>query len=102
VIFPERGRDGWLVQSVASAEDAFEPLLPLPSSWAGLRGDALRAVCGVPDAEFCHGGRFIAGARSLEGAQRLAQLALAEGEALGIYPPIFTATGSRRRVTIVS
>jgi uncharacterized UPF0160 family protein len=102
VIFPERGRDGWLVQSVASAEDAFEPLLPLPSAWAGLRGDALRAVCGVPDAEFCHGGRFIAGARSLEGAQHLARLALAEGEALGMYPPILTATGSRRRVTVVS
>jgi uncharacterized UPF0160 family protein len=49
----------------------------LPLAWAGLRGVDLAAVCGVADAVFCHNGRFIAGAGSLEGALRMAELALA-------------------------
>jgi uncharacterized UPF0160 family protein len=42
----------------------------------GVAGE-LAAVCGVPDAVFCHNGRFIAGAGSLQGALRMAELALA-------------------------
>jgi uncharacterized UPF0160 family protein len=41
-----------------------------------LRGAELAAVCGVQDAVFCHNGRFIAGAGSLQGALRMAELAL--------------------------
>jgi uncharacterized UPF0160 family protein len=76
VVYPERGRSGWLVQSVPSANDPMMPLCPFPESWAGLRGAAMQQHTGVADAEFCHAGRFIAGAASLAGALHLAQLAL--------------------------
>lgn len=76
VVYPERGRSGWLVQSVPSEGDPLIPLCSFPESWAGLRGDALQAHTGVDDAEFCHAGRFIVGAGSQDGALRLAKLAL--------------------------
>ena len=50
--------------------------MDLPEAWAGLSGDELREVTGVPDAVFCHKGRFIAVAESGEGALDLADAAL--------------------------
>lgn len=47
-----------------------------PKTWAGLRDEELAKVSGVPDAVFCHNSLFIAVAKSLEGAQKLAELAL--------------------------
>ena len=76
VVYPERGRSGWLVQSVPSESDPLIPLCPFPESWAGLRGAAMQHQTGVDDAEFCHAGRFIVGAASLPGALHLARLAL--------------------------
>jgi uncharacterized UPF0160 family protein len=76
VVFPESGRDSWLVQSIASQDDPFSPMVPFPLEWAGLRDGGLRDASGVADAEFCHAGRFIAGARSRDGACDLARLAL--------------------------
>ena len=35
-------------------------------------------MTGVPDAVFCHGARFLAVARSREGVEALARLALAQ------------------------
>jgi uncharacterized UPF0160 family protein len=49
----------------------------LPKAWAGLRNQELAAVTGVQDSVFCHSNLFIGGARSMEGALRLAELALA-------------------------
>jgi uncharacterized UPF0160 family protein len=48
----------------------------LPEAWAGLRDAELAAVTGVPDAGFCHNGRFIAAAKSFEGVRAMAKLAL--------------------------
>jgi len=79
VVYPERGRSGWLVQSVPSDSDPLIPLCPFPASWAGLRGGAMQEQSGVSDAEFCHAGRFIVGAASLSGALHLARLALESG-----------------------
>jgi uncharacterized UPF0160 family protein len=76
VIYPERGRSSWLVQSVPSEGDPLIPLCPFPESWAGLRGHAMQEHTGVGDAEFCHAGRFIVGAGSQQGALQLAKLAL--------------------------
>jgi uncharacterized UPF0160 family protein len=64
------------VQSIASQDDPFSPMVPFPLEWAGLRDGGLRDASGVADAEFCHAGRFIAGARSRDGACDLARLAL--------------------------
>jgi uncharacterized UPF0160 family protein len=66
----------WMVQQVPKALGSFEGRKPLPAAWAGLRDTALQAVTGVQDAVFCHNGRFIAGAKSREGALRLARLAV--------------------------
>jgi uncharacterized UPF0160 family protein len=41
-----------------------------------LRDAELAAVTGVPDAGFCHNGRFIATAKSYEGIRAMAALAL--------------------------
>lgn len=72
----ENAQGTWMVQTVPPELGSFDKKLPLPEEWAGLRGDALAQVTDVVDAVFCHPGRFICGAESLEGARRLAGLAL--------------------------
>ena len=47
----------------------------------GLPADKLAEASGVADAVFCHNGRFICGAKSREGAVRLAEAALAQAAA---------------------
>jgi uncharacterized UPF0160 family protein len=53
--------------------------MDLPASWAGLRDAELAAVTGVADSVFCHLNLFIAGARSFDGAVRMAERALTPG-----------------------
>jgi uncharacterized UPF0160 family protein len=64
----------WRVKVVQ--EEGFKARKNLPESWAGLRDDALVRATGVPDAEFSHAKRFMAVARSREGALALAKKAL--------------------------
>jgi uncharacterized UPF0160 family protein len=73
----------YMLHTVPATTDTFEARADLPASWAGLRDAELAAVTGVPDATFCHNGRFIAAARSYEGIRAMAQLALREVEAQG-------------------
>ncbi len=80
VIAPSR--DEWQLKSVNVSLDSFEPRKPLPASWAGLRGPDLVAATGVPDAVFCHAGRFVATAHSRKGAMALLRLAF-EGTVKG-------------------
>ena len=49
---------------------------PLPETWAGLRDADLARVSGVPDAVFCHNARFLAVAKTKQGALALVQKAL--------------------------
>ena len=58
------------------ARYSFENRKDLPAAWAGLRDVDLQAVTGVDDAIFCHNGRFLIVAKTLEGARALAKLAL--------------------------
>jgi uncharacterized UPF0160 family protein len=77
VIFPnDTGEPSWIVRTVAAKEGAFESRKDLPESWAGLRDADLAKVTGVPDAVFCHRARFLAVAKTREGAIKLAELAL--------------------------
>lgn len=71
-------RDGkkWKVETVLTELGSFERRIKLPESWAGLRDEELQKVTGVSDATFCHNGRFIATAKSKEGALALAKLTL--------------------------
>lgn len=73
-VYPTAG--SWRVQVVPVVPGQPGARLPLPESWAGLDGDALIALTGVPDATFAHRQRFIAGAQSRNGALALAHLAL--------------------------
>lgn len=49
---------------------------PLPEIWAGKKDEELQKITGVSDALFAHRGRFMATARTKEGALALAELAL--------------------------
>lgn len=69
----------WMLDTMPPEKGSFGQRLPLPEAWAGLQNAELAAVTGVPDAVFVHLRRFVAAAKSREGALALAQLALAAG-----------------------
>jgi uncharacterized UPF0160 family protein len=75
VIYPKR--QGYGLEAVPRELGSFELRRDLPADWAGLEGDQLVAVTGVPDALFCHGKRFLVVARTRAAIERLAELALA-------------------------
>jgi uncharacterized UPF0160 family protein len=77
VVYPKA--DGWGMQAVPRELGAFANRRDLPAEWAGLSGEQLAAVTGVPDAIFCHSARFYVSARSREGIGELARRALAAG-----------------------
>ncbi|MCK4386957.1 MAG: MYG1 family protein [Candidatus Pacebacteria bacterium] len=66
----------WQVRAIKKMEGSFESCRDLPKKWAGEVDAELVRRTGVPDAIFCHNKRFIAVARSKEGALKLARLAL--------------------------
>jgi uncharacterized UPF0160 family protein len=66
-----------MVHTVPATTDTFEARKDLPAAWAGLQGEELAAVTGVPDAGFCHNKLFIASAKSFDGAVEMARQALA-------------------------
>jgi len=77
VIFP-RPDGRWAAQSVPISKYSFIVRHQFPANWAGKTGDDLAFVTGVKDAIFCHNGRFIAVAKTYEGAITLANMALEE------------------------
>lgn len=76
VIYPDSDGSQFQLKTVPVEAGSFDSRMDLPASWAGLRDAELAAVTGVPDSVFCHLNLFIAGARSFEGAVRLAELTL--------------------------
>ena len=74
VVYPRT--DDWGVQAVPLHRQGFANRKDLPKPWGGLEGEPLQKVTGVKDANFCHGGRFMAVAGSREGALALAKLAV--------------------------
>ena len=48
----------------------------LPKEWAGKENKELVSATGVEDAIFCHTGRFIAVAGSIEGIIQMAEIAI--------------------------
>ena len=75
VVYPKS--DGWGLQAVPRKVGDFENRKDLPAEWAGLSGPELAAATGVPDAIFCHTGRFYASAGSRAGVMALVERALA-------------------------
>ncbi|SDO83999.1 Uncharacterized protein, UPF0160 family [Rhodoferax sp. OV413] len=78
VIYPDSDGNQYQIKTVPLEVGSFDTRMDLPASWAGLRDQELAAVTGVEDSVFCHLNLFIGGARSFEGALKLAELALAE------------------------
>lgn len=76
VVYPEFNGGQYQVRVVPKQLGSFVARADLPQSWAGLRDADLASMTGVDDAVFCHNGRFICGAKSKEGALRMAQLAV--------------------------
>ena len=76
VIYPDSEGDQYQIKTVPVAPGSFVARMDLPKSWAGLRDQELSEVTGVSDSVFCHMNLFIGGAKSLEGAIRLAGVAL--------------------------
>ena len=66
----------WGVQAIPQRLGTFDNRRDLPEAWAGLNAAELSALTGVEDAVFCHSARFIAVAKTREGAARLVELAL--------------------------
>lgn len=74
-VFPHP--DGsWNVKAIRDDISSFKNRKDLPLDWAGKRDTELARITGVLDAVFCHTGRFMAVAKSKEGAIELAKLAL--------------------------
>lgn len=77
VVFPSN-RGGYNVQAVPDAPGSMEKRKPLPEAWAGLNGQVLAEISGVKTATFCHTGRFICSAETLEDALKMARKAIEE------------------------
>jgi uncharacterized UPF0160 family protein len=77
VVYPEESSGQHQIRTVPVTPGSFDSRMDLPAAWAGLREGQLAGAIGVPDAVFCHSNLFIAGARSLEGALKMAEMALA-------------------------
>lgn len=75
VIFPSN-RGGYNLQCVPDLPGSFTQRKSLPKEWRGLNGKELQEVTGVQDATFVHPAGFIGGADSLDGAMKLAMLAV--------------------------
>jgi uncharacterized UPF0160 family protein len=76
VIYPDSDGAQYQVKTVPVEAGSFKTRLDLPKAWSGLRDQELAAVTGVADSVFCHLNLFIGGARSLDGAIKLAEVAL--------------------------
>ena len=77
-VYKERSGRNWRVTTVDKKAGSFEPRKNFPESWWGKADTELAKVTGVEDTVFCRNGGIFAGARSKEGALKLAELALKE------------------------
>jgi uncharacterized UPF0160 family protein len=76
VVKPSFESGTWHAYAVRSIGNRFDSRLDFPESWGGMRDEELVKITGVADAVYCHKGRFIAVAKSKDGAIALAKLAL--------------------------
>ncbi len=76
VVYPNNEADTWSAKMVRKGDQTFETRASFPQAWAGKTDKELIKISGVPDAVFCHNARFLAIAKSKEGAIKLAEIAL--------------------------
>ena len=68
--------DEWRIVAMRLNSNSFENRRDFPKAWAGIKDEEFQKVSGVSDATFCHRGLFLTGAKTKEGAIKLAQIAL--------------------------
>lgn len=73
VVYPSIDGKDWRAKTVPVEDDSFERRALFPIEWAGKVDEDLQNISGVPDAKFCHRGRFLAVANSKQGAIKLAE-----------------------------
>lgn len=78
IIFPGPN-DDWRIQAIPTKPGGMEQDLPLPESWAGLKGDALDKETGIYGCIFVHPARFIGGAKTKDAAIKMAEKAIEIG-----------------------
>lgn len=76
VVKPRGGRDRWIVEALRDDPLSFDSRKMFPKEWAGKGWSEMPKITGIKDALFCHKERFVAVAKSKEGAIKLAKLAL--------------------------
>lgn len=76
VVKPSEDGETWKARAVRLKRNGFNARKLFPEQWAGKTGDELVGMTGVSDALFVHNKRFIAVAKSKEGAIALAEKSL--------------------------
>ena len=76
IVYRDRSREMWRVTTIEKGEHTYEPRKNFPESWWGKKDKELAEISGVADAVFCRNKGIFAGAKSIEGAIKLAQSAL--------------------------
>jgi len=66
----------WRVQCTAVSPGSFESRKALPEPWRGVRDDKLAELTGIEGASFVHATGFIGGAKTYEGALKMAVASL--------------------------
>jgi len=72
------GDGGWRVNAIPLESGSIRHRAQLPAAWGGLEGAELVIASGVPDAVFVDKSLLIGGAKSKEGALKMAEIALSE------------------------
>lgn len=78
VVHPSTNGENWSAETVGEGLRTFKRRIYFPKSWAGLSGGDLITESGVKDAVFCHKGRFLAVAKTKEGAIEFAEKAISQ------------------------
>ncbi|MEK7531894.1 MAG: MYG1 family protein [Patescibacteria group bacterium] len=76
VVEPDLTPSLWKVGAVRDDRHSFKNRKSFPLTWAGKNGEEFKNLTGVFGAVFCHNARFVAIAKSKEGAIALARLAV--------------------------
>ncbi len=76
IVVAPRPDGKWKAEAVFLKQGSIERKVKFPSSWAGLRDEALVKETGVSDAVFCHNGLFMVVSLSKQGAIDLARKCL--------------------------
>jgi uncharacterized UPF0160 family protein len=78
VVKPSENGETWNARTVRIKRSGFNARRLFPQEWAGKTREELVRLTGVPDVVFVHNKRFIAVAKSKEGAMALAQKGLSD------------------------